>query len=194
MQSILFYILTTIMLGAGLGVVLNRNPVASALCLLLSFLGLAGLFIQLSAFFIGIIQILVYAGAVMVLFIFIIMLLDVKEEKARKLNLVAVGGALLIVLFLVGQMISVVGQIEGGDQALAEIDTAKAAEVRLAAFDQQPLENDRIQENLQEGKFPDVQIVGETLFTQYNFQIQMIAVLLLVSSIGVVLLSKKRLT
>lgn len=194
MQSILFYILTTIMLGAGLGVVLNRNPVASALCLLLSFLGLAGLFIQLSAFFIGIIQILVYAGAVMVLFIFIIMLLDVKEEKARKLNLLAVGGALFIVLFFVGQMISVVGKIEGGDQPLAEIDTAKAAEVRLAAFNHQPLENDRILENLQEGQFPDVQIVGETLFTQYNFHIQMIAVLLLVSAIGVVLLSKKRLT
>lgn len=194
MEHLLFYILTTIMLGAGLGVVLNRNPVASALCLLLSFLGLAGLFIQLSAFFIGIIQILVYAGAVMVLFIFIIMLLDVKEEKKSKINLVAVGSGLFLVLFFIGQMISVVGQIEGGDQPLAEIDTAKAAEVRLEAFDHQPLENDRILENLQEGQFPDVQIVGETLFTQYNFQIQMIAVLLLISSIGVVLLSKKRLT
>ena len=60
------------MLGFALAVVVNRNPVASALSLVLSFLGLAALFVSLDAFFIGIIQVLVYAGAVMVLFLFII--------------------------------------------------------------------------------------------------------------------------
>ena len=75
MNPILFYFFATIMLGFGVAVVLNRNPVASALCLVVSFLGLASLFVSLDAYFIGIIQILVYAGAVMVLFLFIIMLL-----------------------------------------------------------------------------------------------------------------------
>jgi NADH-quinone oxidoreductase subunit J len=74
-------------------VVLNRNPVASALSLVVSFLGLAALFVSLDAFFIGVIQVLVYAGAVMVLFLFIIMLLDVRAEERRKLNLAAVAAA-----------------------------------------------------------------------------------------------------
>ena len=194
MDHFLFYIFSTIMLGAGLGVVLNRNPVASALCLVVSFIGLAGLFIQLSAFFIGIIQILVYAGAVMVLFLFIIMLLDIRQEKDRKLNLPAVGAGLFIVLFFVGQLFSVVGNFEGADQPLPAIDTAAAADARTEALGDKLLEDDKIMENLAVEQFPDVQIVGETLFTKYNFHIQMIAVLLLVSAVGVVILSKKRLS
>ena len=64
-------------------VIICRNPVSSALSLVISFLGLAALFITLNAYFIGVIQILVYTGAVMVLFLFIIMLLDIKEENER---------------------------------------------------------------------------------------------------------------
>ena len=82
------------MLVFGAAVVINRNPVASALSLVVCFLGLAALFMSLDAFFIGIIQVLVYAGAVMVLFLFIIMLLDLRAEERRKMNVVAfVGGA-----------------------------------------------------------------------------------------------------
>ena len=69
------------MLFFGGMVVLNRNPVASALSLVVSFLALAALYVSLDAYFIGVIQILVYAGAVMVLFLFIIMLLDLKAES-----------------------------------------------------------------------------------------------------------------
>ena len=90
MPSALFYLFSAIMLGSGILVVVLRNPVSSALALALSFLGLAALFVSLGAFFIGIIQILVYAGAVMVLFLFIIMLLDIKAEERRKLNRPAV--------------------------------------------------------------------------------------------------------
>ena len=90
------------MLVFGAAVVINRNPIASALSLVVSFLGLAALFMSLDAFFIGIIQVLVYAGAVMVLFLFIIMLLDLRAEERRKINVVAfVGGVLVALAFFI---------------------------------------------------------------------------------------------
>lgn len=84
MPGPLFYIFSAITLLFGVMVVVCRNPVASALSLVVSFAGLAALFVSLDAYFIGVIQILVYAGAVMVLFLFIIMLLDIKAEEHRQ--------------------------------------------------------------------------------------------------------------
>src|ERR1700716_747009 len=92
MSAFLFWVFALMMLIFGAAVIINRNPVASALSLVVSFLALAALFISLDAFFIGIIQVLVYAGAVMVLFLFIIMLLDLRAEKRRKMNVVAFAG------------------------------------------------------------------------------------------------------
>jgi NADH-quinone oxidoreductase subunit J len=80
MPSYLFWLFSTVMLIGGVSVIAFRNPVSSALSVVTCFVGLAGLFIGLSAFFVGVIQILVYTGAVMVLFLFIIMLLDLKDE------------------------------------------------------------------------------------------------------------------
>ena len=81
MSPFFFWTASALMLIFGAAVIINRNPVASALSLVVSFLGLAALFMSLDAFFIGIIQVLVYAGAVMVLFLFIIMLLDLRAEE-----------------------------------------------------------------------------------------------------------------
>src|ERR1700736_6750653 len=101
MSPLLFWVFVAIMLFFGGMVVLNRNPVASALSLVVCFLGLAALYISLDAFFLGVIQILVYGGAVMVLFLFIIMLLDLKAEQRRKFNLIPMfGGVVVIVLFV----------------------------------------------------------------------------------------------
>src|SRR5215211_692456 len=83
MSPFLFWIFAVLTVIFGAAVVLNRNPVASALSLVVSFLGLSALFMSLDAFFVGIIQVLVYAGAVMVLFLFIIMLLDIGAEERR---------------------------------------------------------------------------------------------------------------
>ena len=77
------FIREALTLGLGLMVVTARNPVTSALSLAMSFVGLAALFLSLDAYFLGVIQILVYAGAVMVLFLFIIMLLDIREEAGK---------------------------------------------------------------------------------------------------------------
>ncbi len=97
----LFWTFSAIMLFFGLMVIVCRNLVTSALSLVVCFLALAALYVSLDAFFIGVIQILVYAGAVMVLFLFIIMLLDLKAEQRRRLNLPAFfGGIIVIALFV----------------------------------------------------------------------------------------------
>ncbi len=87
MQDALFYFFAALTLLCGLLVVANpfsRNPVTSAMFLVLTLISLAGLFVLLHAFFLAAVQVLVYAGAVMVLFLFVIMLLDLKEEARRK--------------------------------------------------------------------------------------------------------------
>ena len=107
------------MLVFGAAVIINRNPVASALSLVVSFLGLAALFMSLDAFFIGIIQVLVYAGAVMVLFLFIIMLLDLRAEERRKINFVAFAGGAAVAVIFFGQLYLVIGQLRAGETALS---------------------------------------------------------------------------
>src|SRR4029077_8362974 len=102
MPLLLFWIFSLVTLGFGAAVVINRNPIASALSLVLCFMGLSALFVSLDAFFIGVIQVLVYAGAVMVLFLFIIMLLDLRAETRRKMDVFAVaGGSLVAVAFFI---------------------------------------------------------------------------------------------
>ena len=90
------------MLLFGAAVVFLRNPVSNALSLVMSFVFLAALFVTLDAFFIGVVQVLVYAGAVMVLFLFIIMLLDLRSERPRPLNIGAWTGGGLVVFGFVG--------------------------------------------------------------------------------------------
>ena len=111
MPAFLFYFLAFLMLVFGAAVILNRNPIASALSLVICFMGLSALFMSLDAFFIGIIQVLVYAGAVMVLFLFIIMLLDLRVEKLRKVNYVAVAGGSAVALAFFVQLCFVVRQL-----------------------------------------------------------------------------------
>ena len=98
MQDILFYLFAALTLICGGLVILNRNPINSAMFLVLAIASMAGLFVLLHAFFLAAVQVLVYAGAVMVLFLFVIMLLDLKEEQRRKIKTFgAVTGAISIV-------------------------------------------------------------------------------------------------
>lgn len=166
MSPILFWLFALLMLVFGISVVLNRNPVASALSLVVSFLGLAALFVSLDAFFIGIIQVLVYAGAVMVLFLFIIMLLDLKAEQRRKMNLPALVGGSLVTVVFIAQLVGVLHRFPLGQQPFPTLPT---------------------------GKIDDVREVGLTLFTTHNLPFQVVGVLLLVATIGVVILSKREL-
>ncbi len=130
------------------------------------------------------IQILVYAGAVMVLFLFIIMLLDIKVEALRKVNAPAVVGGLLLATVFTVQLSMVLGATPGGKKTLADvpIQFEKAAAA-------QTLEGTRA--DLQNKTLPDAKLVGQTLFQRYPLQIQLIGGLLLVGTIGVVIMSKR---
>jgi NADH-quinone oxidoreductase subunit J len=164
-QDILFYIFAFLTLVFGFLVVANpfsRNPVTSAMFLVLTIASLAGLFVLLHAFFLAAVQVLVYAGAVMVLFLFVIMLLDLKDEERRKVKalsgvaaLVAVGAILAIFL-----------------QSLLPQNSS------LGAHETPTLEGGTID-------------LGKLLFSQYVLPFEIVSVLLLVAMVGVVLLSKK---
>src|SRR5215204_3805543 len=157
MPSVLFYLFAAMALFAGVSVVACRNPVASALSLVVSFAGLAALFISLDAYFIGVIQILVYAGAVMVLFLFIIMLLDIQVEALRKINAPAiVGGGVLALVFVV-QLCMVRGENPAGKRTLADVPVQYEKAARAQRLP-------GIKADLQNLTLPDSKLVGQTLF------------------------------
>lgn len=100
MQDAFFYLFAALTLLCAFLVVANpfsRNPVTSAMFLVLTIVSMAGLFVLLHAFFLAAVQVLVYAGAVMVLFLFVIMLLDLKEEARRKFKTFGVVAGLVSV-------------------------------------------------------------------------------------------------
>ena len=82
--TILFYVFAAVLVGAALGVVLSRNPVHAALFLVLAFFNSAALWLLLEAEFLGIVLVLVYVGAVMVLFLFVVLMLDINVAKLRE--------------------------------------------------------------------------------------------------------------
>jgi NADH-quinone oxidoreductase subunit J len=100
LADILFYVFAALTLLCGVLVIANpfsRNPVTSAMFLVLTIISMAGLFVLLHAFFLAAVQILVYAGAVIVLFLFVIMLLDLKEEQRRKIKMFGIVAGLISV-------------------------------------------------------------------------------------------------
>lgn len=142
---------------------LSRNPVTSAMFLVLTIVSMAGLFVLLHAFFLAAVQILVYAGAVMVLFLFVIMLLDLKEEERRRLNKVALGLGSVAVLGLAGILVR-----------------ALWSSKPLAPGDAAPLEG-------------STKALGRILFESYLLPFEILSILLLAAMVGVILLSKKEL-
>ena len=111
MQEVLFYIFSSLTLLCGLLVVFNpfsRNPVTSAMFLVLTIISMSGLFVLLQAYFLAAVQILVYAGAVIVLFLFVIMLMDVREEERRRFQKLGTFLGVAAVAGLAGIMINTV--------------------------------------------------------------------------------------
>jgi NADH-quinone oxidoreductase subunit J len=187
MPSFLFYLFVAVMLGFGLNVVLSRNPVTSALSLAVCFVGLAALFISLDAYFIGVIQVLVYTGAVMVLFLFIIMLLDIRAETEKKTNLPAVVGGILLAVIMMLQVGSVLRAFDEGKLSTAD----KALSLQQGAQREDIVGIKTIREDLKAGTLPDAKLMGLTLFDRYGFHLQAMALLLTVGTVGVVVLSKR---
>ncbi|MBU6183557.1 MAG: NADH-quinone oxidoreductase subunit J [Verrucomicrobia bacterium] len=166
MQLTLFWIFSALMLLFALGAVLLRNPVSCAMSLVMTFVALAAVFVTLDAFFIAVVQVLVYAGAVMVLFLFIIMLLDLREEKSRRVRLSAwVGGGLVV-----GGFVAALSQVVS---SLPALNVPKPA--------------------ISDPAVSDVAAIGFALFKNFNLPFQIVGILLLVATVGVVLLSRKEL-
>lgn len=165
METLLFYVFAGLALLCGFLVVANpftRNPVTSAMFLVLTIVWLAGLYVLLHAFFLAAVQILVYAGAVMVLFLFVIMLLDLREEERRKLRrVVTVLGSLAV-----GALVALTwGAIRAGKTGLAVTPGLEGDTRTLGAA-----------------------LFGQP---QYLLPFEVVSVLLLVAMVGVILLSKK---
>jgi NADH-quinone oxidoreductase subunit J len=166
-MNILFYVFAFMTLAFGFLVIANpfsRNPVTSAMFLVLTIVSLAGLFVLLHAYFLAAVQVLVYAGAVMVLFLFVIMLLDLKAEERRKIR--GFAGKLLVVL---------------GPLCVLVILTLFFQS--LSGTSLNPLASPQLEGGTTE--------LGRLLFTRYLLPFEIVSVLLLVAMIGVVLLSKK---
>ena len=167
MQDFLFYTCAALTLVFGFFVVANpfsRNPVTSAMFLVLTMGTLAGLFVALHAFFIAAVQILVYAGAVMVLFLFVIMLLDLKAEQRRKFNAFGICTGVIAVGAIAAILVRTIWFSGAGE-----------GKVPSNEFDGSTL------------------TLGRLLFTNYLLPFEIVSVLLLAAMVGVILLSKKEL-
>ena len=180
MEGTLFNIFAGLAVLSALLVVLNplsRNPVTSAMFLVITMISISGLFVLLGAYFLAAVQILVYAGAVMVLFLFVIMLLDLQEIARRKLNLVSLAMGILAVgaLFLVykSSLESTYGEASQQHEVAADADQAEATTAKVVG---------------------STQALGQALFSGGNgfiLPFEIVSVLLLVAMVGVILLSRK---
>lgn len=162
LQEILFWVLSVVAIGCALGVVLSRNPISSVLFLILTFFSISGHYILMNAQFLAIVNVIVYAGAIMVLFLFVIMLMnlnaDVEPQKSRLVQLAGViaGGVLFLVL-------------------LAALRTT----TDLRPLDESPSEIGLIHN------------LGKVLFKEYVLPFEISSVLFLSAMIGAIVIGKK---
>ncbi|NIG53170.1 NADH-quinone oxidoreductase subunit J [Chitinophaga sp. Cy-1792] len=160
-QQIIFMVLSFVALVSALGVVLSKNPVSSVLCLIITFFAIAGHYILLNAQFLAVVHIIVYAGAIMVLFLYVMMLMNLNAEvEPQKRNWLKYagaisGGALLVVL--------VAALRDASMPAL----TDNASEVGL------------------------IHNLGKLLFTQYVIPFEVSSILFLSAMVGAVVIGKK---
>ena len=184
MNAFFFWLFSAGMIGGGLAVILNRNPVASALCFATSMVFMAALFVMLNAFFLAAVQILVTAGAVMVLFLFIIMLLDVTAaEKAPRQRIRMAGAFLLAVgfVYLVGRVLAVTPAGTRTTDSLGNAPATMQAHLLVKGGGSRniTLSND------------DTHQIGRLLFNRYVAPFEVTSLLILVATIGVVVLCKE---
>jgi NADH-quinone oxidoreductase subunit J len=162
-EHILFWVFAIPLVATAAGVLLSRNPVYAAMNLVAAFFFLAGIYVLLVAHLIAFMQILVYAGAVMVLFLFVIMLLSlgdepIVKEPRRAMQLIGGLGAVLLVAVLA----SAIAQARTGELATLAAD------------------------------FGTVKAVGRVLYTQFLLPFEVTSLLLLVAIVGAVVVAKER--
>jgi len=161
-----FWTFAAVIAGSALLAVTRRNGVAAALWAAVSFVGIAGIFVLLGAYFLAVVEVLVYAGAIMVLFLFVIMLLNLREADLLVVQgpRLHVGGALLGALFLMGLVWT--------------CRSAGLFDVPLGAA----------------GPVGETGSVAAPLFRDYVLPFEIVSFLLLAAMVGAVLLTKRRLS
>jgi NADH-quinone oxidoreductase subunit J len=168
--SLLWWVFASMAVGGGLGMVTRKNPVASLLFLVLTFFSLAAIYVLLGAHFIAAIQIIVYAGAIMVLFLFVIMLLNLGHDYQADLR----GGLWIVVGFIAAGTVGwFVWQSFGAPGATVE----RGGAVQIAADVEQ---------------LNAVGAIAYPLFRNYIVPFELVGILLLVAIVGAVLLAKRR--
>ena len=169
LESVLFYLFAATAVISAVFVVTKKNPVSSAVSLVVTFLSLAGFYMLLNAHFIAIVQILVYAGAIMVLFLFVIMLMDLKKEEDifSKLKAQKFFG-IIFAIILVAEVFAV-----------------------TKAFTSQLLSKEIYTPENIAAAGGNTKAIGRLLFTDFLLPFEVTSVLLLVAIIGAVVLGKK---
>ena len=171
-ERLLFYVLSGLAVGASALVIGQRNPMYSVLLLIVSFAALAGLYITLDAPFVAMAQMIIYAGAIMVLFLFVVMLLNAPQEDGadwdrthplRRPGFARIGVVLAVLL-------------------VAELGWALAKVVSLG---------DPVGGRADGAAISSVREMGRVLFQQYSFAFEATSVLILVAMVGAVVLAKR---
>ena len=165
--AILFFVFATVLICAALGVILARNPVHSALLLVLCFFNSAVIWLLLDAEFLGIVLVLVYVGAVMVLFLFVVMMLDVNVEEFRK----SLAGYWPLAVAVAGFVV------------FAIINVIVVKHLGGVSFKTAPTLPDH---------YSNTRALGTVLFTQYAYPVQLAGCILLVASVAAIILTLRR--
>jgi len=171
-ELLLFYAFGAIAAAASLLVVLQRNPMHSVLLLIVSFCALAGLYIGLEAPFAAVVQIIIYAGAIMVLFLFVVMLLNAHREDEVDVGARPVRGPLRA-----GAVLAVVLVAELAWALVRAAGTRGGALFAGAGADPAALQS--------------VRTLGNVLFTEYSLAFEVTSILIIVAMIGAVVLAKR---
>ena len=168
MDSIFFYIVAATAVISGILVVGCRNPINSALSLIMTFFSLATLYVMLDAPFMAAIQVIVYAGAIMVLIVFVIMLLNIRIESGKRYMHTRVMGMILGAVVLIETLYVIVRPASQNLTAKGPIDAAMVLNVG------------------------HTELIGRALFTDYLLPFEITSILLLVAIVGAVLLAKRK--
>jgi len=166
----LFFAFAGVVVASALGVVASKNPVHSALFLVLTFFSCSAIWLMLEAEFLAITLVLVYVGAVMVLFLFVVMMLDINVVKMREGFVSYLPVGILFALLMLAVMVYVVGPVGPDVMGTAALDNA----VRHAA------------------DYSNTEALGEVLYTEYVLAFEVAAVILLVAIIAAITLTLRR--
>ena len=165
MALLIFFYFATVIVATAVLVVAHRKPIHSALSLLVMFFHVAGLFVLLNAEFLAVVQIIVYAGAILVLYLFVVMLLDLQPDKGYHRQLVA--GVVIAAVLAVEAVVILARAGFAGSGAESGIISAGAA------------------------RPGNTEAIGRALYTTYLFPFEVASLILLVAMIGAIVLSKK---